>query len=375
MSNGQLLLCVLIIILFILLHNNINIEIRKSNYLKKNELKKELENFIAEYDVKETPDYIRNLRNEYRKENRKEYRNEYNNKTLSKVAIVSMVTKQPDFKYWLEYHLEVLKLDHIFLRVEDSPEYEELFKKYPGKITAKFYNKEDIDTKHNYLTIMDRQKENVNSGISKAKTMDIDYIFHTDADELIYVNPDNKGTSKDILLRKYLDEVDDKYSCIHFKNFEAVFPKNNLNTLDNNKEQKCFNTNKFIDCKKGHCLSYANGKSCGRVKKNIRFHGPHYFSGENYNMPDDKITVLHFDSCTYNQWETKFDLLKDTNEEKMKKIPFHFYKNSIRKLKKCGGEKKREKTCKKELIDYYESEKVKPFYNESKPLREFNFDM
>ena len=54
--------------------------------------------------------------------------------------------------------------------------------------------------------------------------------------------------------------------------------------------------------------------------------------------------------------------------KKMSKIPFHFYKNSIRKLKKCGGDKKREK-CKEELINYYESHKVKPFYNESKPLK------
>ena len=359
MTNGQLLLCVFIIILFILLHNNINIEIRENNNLKKNDLKKELENFIAEYDINEQQNNI----------------NGYRNNILPKVAIVSMVTKQPDFKYWLEYHLEILKLDHIFLRVEDSPEYAKLFSKYPGKITAKFYNKDDIDTKHNYLTIMDRQKENVNNGILEAKKLGIDYIFHTDADELIYVNQDDKGTKKDILLREYLDEVDDKYSCIHFKNFEAVFPQNNSSNSNNNNNQKCFNTNKFIDCKKGHCLSYANGKSCGRVKKDVRFHGPHYFSGENYNMPDNKITVLHFDSCTYNQWETKFDLLKDTNEEKMKKIPFHFYKNSIRKLKKCGGEKKSEKNCKKELLDYYESQKVKPFYNESKPLREFNFDM
>ena len=364
MTNGQLLLCVFIIVLFILLHNNIKIRDREINNLKKNNLKKELENFIAEYDIKDTPNYIQNPRNEYREEN--------DIKTLPKVAIVSMVTKQPDFKYWLEYHLDVLKLDHIFLRVEDSPQYEKLFDKYPGKITARFYNKEEIDTKHNYLTIMDRQKENVNNGISEARKLGIDYIFHTDADELIYVNPDDKGTKKDILLRKYLDDVDDKYSCIHFKNFEAVFPKNDSN---NNENQKCFNTNKFIDCKKGHCLSYANGKSCGRVNKNVKFHGPHYFSGKNYNMPDNKITVLHFDSCTYDQWETKFDLLKDTNEEKMKKIPFHFYKNSIRKLKKCGGDKKKEKNCKKELIDYYESEKVRPFYNQSKPLKEFNFDM
>ena len=39
--------------------------------------------------------------------------------------------------------------------------------------------------------------------------------------------------------------------CIHFKNFEAVFPNN---------RGKCFNTNKFIDCKKGKCLSYAKWK-------------------------------------------------------------------------------------------------------------------
>ena len=62
------------------------------------------------------------------------------------------------------------------------------------------------------------------------------------------------------------------------------------------------------------------------------------------NIEDEKICVLHFDSCTYKQWETKFDLLKDTTEEKMKKIPFPFYKNSIRKLKKCGGEKKKTKS-------------------------------
>ena len=117
---------------------------------------------------------------------------------------------------------------------------------------------------------MDRQK-NVNDGIKEAKKLGIDYIFHTDADELIFVNQDNKGTPKDILLRNYLDEVNDNYSCIHFKNFEAVFPKDNTNDTKNinnfNKKDKCFNTNKFIDCKKGNCLSYANGKSAGRVKK------------------------------------------------------------------------------------------------------------
>jgi len=270
-----------------------------------------------------------------------------------KVSICSMVTKQPDFEFWLKYHLDFLKIDYIFLRIEDSPEYEKLIKPYGNRVIASFHNKKDIDMKHNYLTIMDRQKENVNSNLKKAKEMDIDYLFHTDADELIYVGEKN-GLSKDILLRKYLEEVSEDKSCIHFKNFEAVFPNN---------EEKCFNTNKFIDCKKGGCLSYANGKSVARVRKDVKFKGPHYFTGPVENMEDNKICVLHFDSCTYKQWETKFDLLKDTNEEKMKKIPFPFYKNSIRKLKKCGGDNKKEKNCNKELSDYYEEQKINPYNN------------
>ena len=327
----------LIIAFFVLLFLLILCKKYKNNNL----FRKEVENFVSEMEYYE---------------NNKFMEDKINN---TKVAIVSMVTKQPDFEYWLYYHLNVLKLDHIFLRVEDSPEYQELFEKYPNKITATFHNKEDIDMKHNYLTIMDRQKENVNSGIDKALNLGIDYIFHTDADELIYVN--GKKESKAYNLRKYLIEVPDKYSCIHFKNFEAVFP-NNTN--------KCFNTSKFIDCKKGKCLSYANGKSCGRVSEELRFHGPHYFTGLNYNMEDNNIAVLHFDSCTYKQWETKFDLLKDTNEEKMKKIPFPFYKNSIRKLQKCGGEKKKESNCKRELSEYYNSQKIEPYH--IKNTREFD---
>ena len=284
----------------------------------------------------------------------------FNNPNV-KVAICSMVTKQPDFDFWLKYHLEYLKLDYIFLRVEDAPEYKELFKPYGDRIIATFHNKEDIDMKHNYHTIMDRQKENVNNSIEKAFNLGVDYIFHTDADELIYVGEEN-GWSKDILLRKYLEGVSQDFTCIHFKNFEAVFP----DTKD-----KCFNTNKFIDCKKGGCLSYANGKSACRVKKHPKFRGPHYFTGPNFNMEDEKICILHFDSCTYKQWETKFDLLKDTTEEKMKNIPFPFYKNSIRKLKKCGGEKKKTESCKKELNDYYEEQKIGP-YNNRVNLKEKN---
>ena len=287
--------------------------------------------------------------------------NDKQQKKNIKVGIVSMVTKQPDFEFWLKYHLEHLKLDLIILRVEDSPEYKPLLDKYGDRVIATYHNKNDIDLKHNYLTIMDRQKEHVNNGLHKAKELGIDYMFHSDADELIYVEKDNFNTHPSILLRFYLESVPEVYSCIHLKNFEAVFPNN---------KDKCFNTNKFIDCKKGNCLSYANGKSVGRIKHNIKFKGPHYFTGKVYNISDYNIAILHFDSCTYKQWENKFELLKDTNEEKMKKIPFNFYKNSIKKLQKCGGNKKNIK-CKNELNKFYQEQKILPYT--TKNTREMNF--
>lgn len=282
--------------------------------------------------------------------------------SVAKIGIVSMVTKHPDFDFWIQYHLNTLGIDHIFLRVEDASHYKEIIDQYPGRITAQYFNKDEIDTKHNYLTIMDRQKENVNSACDKAKEMGMDFLFHCDADELIHVISPKHSLRQNF--RRYLNEVkesDENLGCIHFKNFEAVFPQ---------MSNKCFTTNKFIDCKKGKCLSYANGKSCGLVQRGARFKGPHYFSGKNYNMPDDRIVILHYDSCTYKQWHTKFNLLKDTNEEKIRKIPFPFYKNSIKKLKGCSGEE--EKMCKNDLRDFFKEQKVNRYYNLGSRLVEFD---
>ena len=111
-------------------------------------------------------------------------------------------------------------IDHLFLRVEDAPHYKEIIDKYPTKITASYHSKKDIDMKHNYLTIMDRQKENVNTACIKAKNMGIDFLFHVDADELIHVVSPSYNIRQNF--RKYLNHIKDKndlISCIHFKKF------------------------------------------------------------------------------------------------------------------------------------------------------------
>lgn len=274
----------------------------------------------------------------------------------TKVAIVTMVNQQPNFDFWLQHHLYNLQIDLIILRVEDTPEYKPLIKQYGDKVIASFHYKKDIDTKNNYFTQMDRQEIFVNESIEKAKKMGIEYIFHIDSDELIYVQPDNNKTPRHKLLRKNLEEVHPDYSCIHFKNFEAVFP---------NMDDKCFNTSRFIDCQKGQCLSYANGKSVGRVKHDVKFRGCHYFSGKVFNIGDDKLAVLHFDSCTYNKWKSKFNLMKNINDKKYNEIPFPFYKNSIKKMQKCDKENKNEKQCNQDLEKYYQEQKVDSYHKKN----------
>ena len=76
-------------------------------------------------------------------------------------------------------------------------------------------------------------------------------------------------------------------------------------------------------------------------------------------MPDDKIVILHYDSCTYKQWYNKFNLLKDTDEEKMKKIPFNFYKDSIKKLQNC---QEKDKVCNYDLQHFFKEQKVNKYY-------------
>ena len=183
----------------------------------------------------------------------------------------------------------------------------------------------------------------VNKSINKSKFENIDYIFHIDSDELIYIKPfDN--IPKYQLLRNYLNNINPIYDSIHLNNYEAVF--SNINT-------KCFDTNRFINCNLGSCLSYGNGKSVGRVKNNIKFNGPHNFTGHMFNMNND-IIILHFDSCNFLKWKEKFNNLKNISEEKYNKIPFDFYKNSIRKLQKVNNNK--------DLENFYYQNKIKPYY-------------
>jgi len=226
--------------------------------------------------------------------------------TACRIAIATMVTTQPDFERWLQHHLPIA--DRIYLRIENAPEIVELARRCGDKVYYEVVNDGETAKPNNYFTMMDRQKEFVTRILERAKQEGIDYLFHIDADELI--------SSKNGDLRTHLESAPPGTACIHFKNFEAVF-KNN---------KHCFDAAKFMDCQKEACTSYANGKSAAVLRNGPSYNGPHYFHGKLYDMPDDKVTILHFDSCTYEAWKQKFARLANSKTDD---IPLSFYKKSI----------------------------------------------
>jgi len=253
------------------------------------------------------------------------------------IAICSMVRKPLNFETWLAYHFSI-GVEYIFLRVEETPELKEIIDKYPNKVFAEYYD--DVDKLNNYQTIQKRQRAFIKESIKESLTFPIRWLFHIDCDELIWSTQP---------LMKILNSVPKNYDCAHFQNYEAVYPNDNI-------ENGFVNTNRFIKCSTGKCLSYGNGKSAGRVTESLCNHGPHYFGGKVYEVTDKLAAILHFDSPTFEEWYDKFNNLSDVTTEKFQRIPFRFYRDSIDIIKKGDKEEAR---------DYYNKMKIMPYNKEN----------
>jgi hypothetical protein len=250
-----------------------------------------------------------------------------------KVAIVTLVKKPIQYEMWLKYHFDIVKINYIFIQIEDTPELISTLDKYKSKIDINMINTNHIENQ--YVTLQKRQHTFITKCIEKCKQMNIHYLLHIDDDELLYVS---EKYNHDILnLIKKKDLMNTNHFDFHFKNYEAIY--------DNN-HQKCFDTINFIDCHKNKCRSYANGKSMGKIHKHLYSRGPHYFSGPTLKIDENDACILHFDSCNFEKWKQKFTNLSKITEKEFKKIPFSYYKKSIQKIQEC--EKRcaiKSKTC------------------------------
>jgi hypothetical protein len=226
-----------------------------------------------------------------------------------KIAIASMIMKPVDLSIWLEHHRTIgIKL--FFIRLEDTPELIDYLKKQNDVILEIG----EIDKNgNNYLTQNYRQDELVNKSIQKCIELNYDWIFHIDSDELLDGNF--------LFLHKLLANI----KCLKLINAEAIYDEDN---------KTCFSSSKFLKCIHGSsCRSYANGKAGGRAEIGVQSFGPHTFSyngnyddNVTYNIPFDNLHILHFDSCSFEKWVSKFKNYSINNKSD---IPFVYYNESM----------------------------------------------
>lgn len=302
-----------------------------------------------------------------------------------KIALAAMLRDSAAFALWLEYYLEYLEFDLLILRVEDCPQCRTLIEPYEQKVIASYVSYEGGGTFDNYHMMMKRQTDHVHNALQICSQKGIAFLLHSDADELLYVqpNPRRPSLARARVLREFLSGVPAEYSSIHMGNYEAMYPRFNEKDSD-----ACFLTNRFVRCgtsQPPYCLSYTNGKAIARVDAKIvysyldgstslgpvRANGPHRFFGLEYdickfNPVNPVLAVLHFDACNFDQWEHKFRLLKDVtrkgdNQTTVKDTPF-YYQESIR-LQQARAQDPGNAAIAKKSRRFYERMKVLPFYH------------
>ena len=270
---------------------------------------------------------------------------------MNKVAICTMVRKPFNFDTWLDYHLTLV--DHIFLRVEETPNLSEVIDKYGDKITVEYSNVENKAWDQTWGPIKrERQKKFTNEVIKKCQDLNINWLAHIDSDELICAND-----------LEFLNKIDEDIQCVIIQNYEAVYPIDNL-------DNPFLQTNRFI---RNNMTSYVNGKSFGRVSSNIELLGPHRFSGKKIDTNVAKI--LHFESPTFDKWLEKFqfktfsvensdieDIFNTHRDRYGNWHKFLFYKESIKVIESGDMKKCRELYNKSKVDRYYEEGTMKLYW-------------
>ena len=234
-----------------------------------------------------------------------------------RIGIANMMKNPIDLPLWLKYHRN-LGISKFFIRLEDSPSWEEYLKDMDDVYMEVGASDE---SGNNYTTVIDRQVTFVNSILRDTqKTKDLDWLIHIDGDELIHGDIDS------------LMRLSNDIKTVKFVNAEAIFkePK---------KRDSCFTATNFLRCDQGApCKSYVNGKAAGRTNDpNVYLAGCHDFGykgkeSANYKMPFETLHVLHFEGCSFGGWVEKFYHMSKGDKGDM---PFPYYKESIQATQKA----------------------------------------
>lgn len=251
-----------------------------------------------------------------------ENNNTNNNPPIKIQTAIVCTTKKPiDFHIWLSYHLHVVGIDYIFLQIEDTPELASVIQPFASKLYIT--HTEVGDLPNQYHAIQDRQRLFTEEAIRKCQRMKIHFLVQMDDDELLYVS-DKYNHRLDTLISKKKWHNNTVFHDFHFQNVEAIYASD---------ANECFASDQFVDCKLDKCRSYANGKSMGRISKELVSRGCHYFNEPTLNIKKKDAMILHFDSCRFEKWKQKF--LNLLNHDTLEEIPFPYYRDSINKIREC----------------------------------------
>lgn len=267
----------------------------------------------------------------------------------ARVAIVMLTRHPPELKTWLQYHIGYMKVDHVFFRVEDTPDFANRIQALPIELQQRvsiLQSQIDIgDTipqsaaaaesppADDYESLQTRQLSAMAEARADAAAMGIDWLIHIDDDELLYT-PVYRSVGE--LLAAIPKEIDQAY----IPNVEALYPSAEV--------QNCFTETSSVNMNRYTFQAYANGKSAVRVAAaDVHPAGPHqwrnswndeppslHLDAETFGAP---LMVIHFESCPFSHWKDKFRELDNASPEQIDAIPFQFYRSSIKRMQSCSS--------------------------------------
>lgn len=258
----------------------------------------------------------------------------------ARTAIVMLSRHPPDLKTWLQYHLDYMGVERVFIDVEDTPEFNATWGSLPRahqqRVTvwrplAANSLGNDGRPADDYESLQTRQAQAMLQAKSESHRLGIDWLIHIDDDELLYT-PVHRPVGE--VLAALPGEVDQAY----IPNVEAVYPATGV--------RNCFTETTEVNVNRYAFASYANGKAAIRVAdEGATPAGPHQWRDPTGLEPNSvhldeepfgaPVMVVHYESCPFSRWEDKFWELGNTSPEKVKSIPFGFYRDSIRAMQEC----------------------------------------
>lgn len=257
----------------------------------------------------------------------------------ARVAIVLLSRHPPDLTLWLKYHLGYMGVEHVFMQMEDTPEFDSMWALVENdeRQHVTLFSPSSSDRGHgrrpsdDYTTLQYRQTKAMMQAKELAKERGIQWLIHIDDDELLYT-PMHRSIGD--VFRAMPANFDQAY----IPNAEAVYPSADV--------KSCFAETTQINMNAYTFASYANGKAAVRIADAAAVPaGPHqwrtsdgrelpsiHLDSEPFGAP---LLVLHFESCPFTRWEDKFWELGNTTLSKVNSIPFKFYRDSIEAMQKC----------------------------------------